>query len=114
MISDTAVSDEQVASALSESMGVTVQTTPSYAMTLDTEISEDDLPQLAINILTSLDSNVDTANMSIIEDTATGEYVVLYEGEKVVLTTDTNGTTTAEIFSDSATQTTSYLSLIHI
>ena len=35
--------------------------------------------------------------------------MVLYEGEKVVLTTDTNGTTTAEIFSDSATQTTSYL-----
>ena len=111
MISDTAVSDEQVASALSESMGVTVQTTPSYAMTLDTEISTNDLEQFAVNILTALDSNVDTANMTIENDTVTGEYVVLYEGEKVVLTTDTNGTTTAEIFSDSATQTTSYLAV---
>ena len=49
--------------------------------------------------------------MTIENDTVTGEYVVLYEGEKVVLTTDTNGTTTAEIFSDSATQTSSYLAV---
>ena len=79
-------------------------------MTLDTEISTNDLEQLP-NILKALDSNVDTANMTIENDTVTGEYVVLYEGEKVVLTTDTNGTTTAEIFSDSATQTTSYLAV---
>ena len=72
-------------------------------MTLDTEISTNDLEQFAVNILKALDSNVDTANMTIENDTVTGEYVVLYEGKRS-FSLRHERTTTAEIFSDSATQ----------
>ena len=81
---------------------------PSYSMDLDGEIEEDDMEDYANEILSSLDTNIDTTNMVVTTDTVNDTLTMTSpNGDKVVVSTE-DGKTKVVIYSENTTENETY------
>ena len=77
-------------------------------MDLDGEIEEDDMEDYANEILSSLDTNIDTTNMVVTTDTVNDTLTMTSpNGDKVVVSTE-DGKTKVVIYSENTTENETY------
>ena len=111
--SDTTVSEDELLDIITEKTGTTVQNKTSYTMTLDTEIPTEDRVALVESIALNLDSTITVSSivteLDIVSPWVTITKIVLENGDKVELSTDTQtGISSVIIFSNTVSESNAY------
>ena len=107
-VKDTTKTNDELMEDLSNVIGQDIHYKPSYSIVLDGEITEDDTEDYANDILSSLDTNIDTTNMVVTTDTVNNVLTMTSpNGDKVVVSTE-DGKTKVVIYSDIITEEESY------